>query len=104
MDTAAARLHDPATAQAPERVDDRRATAACVTDSVANNGRPGMGGPLNRSPRLIEGEEELGPQKQCLGCGEFFPADLEFFYKDGNGLTARCKVCWNEQQRPRAAA
>jgi len=31
--------------------------------------------------------------KICTKCKEAKPADLEFFYKNGGGLTCRCKIC-----------
>jgi len=41
----------------------------------------------------------LEAEKQCSGCGEWWPADREFFhsrpeYKDG--LDYRCKACYRE--------
>ena len=40
---------------------------------------------------------ELGIEKRCTGCNEYFPFDIEFFYKNGfkKGVqqwTARCRA------------
>lgn len=41
---------------------------------------------------------ELGCEKRCSACGEYYPLDNEFFYRKGikNGqvkYTAQCKAC-----------
>lgn len=41
---------------------------------------------------------ELGQEKRCSCCGEYYPLDNEFFYRKGikNGqvkYTAQCKAC-----------
>lgn len=39
---------------------------------------------------------ELGLEKRCTCCLEFFPADTEFFApkpKSRDGLSTQCKVC-----------
>lgn len=47
-------------------------------------------------------ETELGIEKQCTACGEFWPADKEFFYSAGNGrLMAQCIACCEERKRQR---
>lgn len=52
-------------------------------------------------------ETELGLEKQCIGCGEYYPASKEFFYgrgyikKDGTpGLEANCKDCYKQRFKP----
>ena len=51
-----------------------------------------------RSPRLvIPGEEELGVQRRCSRCGEFWPEDDEFFYPSTKGpgcFQSWCRACW----------
>lgn len=47
---------------------------------------------------------ELGTEKRCTHCNEYFPFDEEFFYKNGfrNGVqqwTARCRACYIEHYR-----
>lgn len=42
---------------------------------------------------------ELGCEKRCSACGEYYPLDNEFFYRKGskNGkikYTAQCKACY----------
>ena len=39
--------------------------------------------------------DEFGLEYRCCKCEEFFPADLEFFYKssNGSGLASWCKAC-----------
>src|SRR5262245_39845866 len=48
------------------------------------------------------------PEKSCTKCGEFLPADREFFYtvKRANGytLTSECKCCILERLRRRSEA
>lgn len=49
---------------------------------------------------------ELGMEKQCTCCGEFYPIDKEFFYRNGKGLrgqqlyVAQCKDCYVTNYRP----
>lgn len=51
-------------------------------------------------------ETELGKEKYCSGCEDYFPATNEFFYRncktaDGQPkLTTLCKACFNERYRP----
>ena len=47
---------------------------------------------------------ELGLEKQCSMCGEYYPIDADFFYRNGfrHGVplwTARCKACFVECYR-----
>ena len=40
---------------------------------------------------------ELGLEKRCSTCGEFFPADTEFFFSQASrpeGLSTYCKACY----------
>ncbi len=39
---------------------------------------------------------ELGTEKRCMACGEYWPADVEFFdimVSSRDGLTPRCIAC-----------
>lgn len=40
---------------------------------------------------------ELGEEKRCTLCGDFWPADEEFFYRraDSGRLTSWCRACQN---------
>ena len=40
---------------------------------------------------------ELGKEKECARCHEFWPADNEFFHKRGTGLHSYCKACVTER-------
>jgi hypothetical protein len=43
---------------------------------------------------------ELGEERRCSGCGEFWPIDGEFWYFDPRGqVLGRCKACWSERPR-----
>lgn len=52
-------------------------------------------------PRVTEREiqTELGTERQCLRCGEYWPLDTEFFYRKGAGWQPCCKSCFLEQYR-----
>lgn len=54
-----------------------------------------------RIPRaVIPGEEELGPQKQCAICGDWYPPDPEFFSWVRPGrLNSYCRACDYERRR-----
>ena len=39
-------------------------------------------------------ESELGDEIQCAKCGEFWPADKEFFYVSKGRLHSWCKACY----------
>lgn len=49
-------------------------------------------------------QTELGTEKCCPMCHEYFPFDEEFYFKNGlkNGIqkwAARCKTCYMESYR-----
>lgn len=45
---------------------------------------------------------ELGLERLCRGCDEFWPVDDEFWYFDRKGnVLGRCKACWAERNRDR---
>jgi hypothetical protein len=51
---------------------------------------------------VVCGEEEVGLQKQCAHCLDWWPCDAEFFYRDNarkDGLNSYCKACWDEIKR-----
>lgn len=57
---------------------------------------------MTTTPKIIK--TELGTEKLCICCGEYFPATKEFFYgtgrikKDGShSLEANCKACYKER-------
>ena len=44
---------------------------------------------------------EIGVERVCNACGELWPLDGEFFYRQHNGLlgfAGRCKACKNERR------
>ena len=52
-------------------------------------------------------ETELGTEKQCIHCDEYYPETKEFFYgtgrnkKDGSPrLEANCKACYKDRFKP----
>lgn len=41
-------------------------------------------------------------ERLCSKCGDWWPADAEFFFRDADqpdGLTSKCKACWVEVHR-----
>ena len=49
-------------------------------------------------------ETELGTEKLCTRCGEYWPADEEFFYRakeKKDGLNPWCKCCYLEWKKTR---
>lgn len=63
---------------------------------------------LNAAPKAWT---ELGEERRCLSCGEYWPADTEFFEAKTSrrdGLSARCIACikgkvwqlWRPQHEP----
>ena len=58
----------------------------------------------NRGAKLRNTEE--GPEKLCTRCGEWWPADGEFFYSDPDGVAGLfycCKACYQEWKAANAA-
>ncbi|WP_326519101.1 hypothetical protein [Acinetobacter sp. CAAS 2-6] len=59
-------------------------------------------------------QTELGTEKLCLECGEYWPLDEEFWFhrrskvkKDGTYSTIyfpACKCCYNARYRPQRSA
>jgi hypothetical protein len=50
--------------------------------------------------RALHASSELGMEKRCLTCGEYWPADTEFFdacRSSGDGLSLRCLACIKEK-------
>ncbi len=48
-------------------------------------------------------ETELGREKLCPACQEYYPLDKEFFYHSGHrlksgerGFESRCKACYKQ--------
>ena len=55
-------------------------------------------------PRPIYIQTELGTEKCCPMCNDYFPFDEEFYFKNGmkNGIqkwAARCKACYMQSYR-----
>ena len=51
---------------------------------------------------IIEYEPELGDQKRCTQCLEWWPRDAEFFFRatrEADGFNPWCKACWYEWRR-----
>lgn len=46
---------------------------------------------LHEKDKLIT--TELGIERLCVLCCEYWPLDPEFFYKRGNGFHSYCKSC-----------
>jgi hypothetical protein len=51
-----------------------------------------------RVPRI---RTELGIERLCRACGEFWPdLDREFWYLDSQGrVMGRCRACWSERSK-----
>jgi hypothetical protein len=44
----------------------------------------------------LKADTEIGVEKRCMSCGEYWPADTEFFetkISSRDGLSARCIAC-----------
>lgn len=52
--------------------------------------------PAKPQPRLRQAD--YGTEKQCSVCGEWWPADPEFFGLSGGYLRGFCKACRYEQE------
>lgn len=44
---------------------------------------------------------ELGRERQCPKCLEFWPYDLEFWFSNGKRLSSWCKACYEEWKKER---
>lgn len=57
------------------------------------------------NPDPVRAAEDFGgPVKQCRICGDHFPADTDFWYRNckfASGLSSECKVCWFEHYGPK---
>jgi hypothetical protein len=42
---------------------------------------------------------ELGNEQQCRNCGEFWPADEEFYVVRNRSLGYECKACISERRK-----
>ena len=57
-------------------------------------------------PRVIvPGEEELGEQKLCPSCGDFWPIERDFFWikRDGRAYSW-CRACTSERKQTTPSA
>lgn len=41
-------------------------------------------------------QTDLGLERRCSCCGDYWPADAEFFDRKGGWLTSTCKACFRE--------
>lgn len=58
------------------------------------------------APAIRRRETIDGPEKLCLVCGEWWPADGEFYYpskRTADGLFYCCKACYREKRNGREA-
>ncbi len=46
-------------------------------------------------------ETELGRERMCSQCGEYWPDDGEFFYTKRGKTAQPCKACYEQIYRPR---
>lgn len=58
---------------------------------------------------IVEGEEELGSQKRCPACGEWWPVDPEFWYVYRHGprtglANSPCRACFADKSAREWAA
>src|SRR5579859_330303 len=44
-------------------------------------------------------DDPISTLKRCTRCGELKPATTEFFFRSGNGLLCRCKICENWRKK-----
>jgi hypothetical protein len=46
--------------------------------------------------------QDDGLYKRCAGCGDYWPADTEFFFarKVGDGIDNKCRACYLERRYP----
>ena len=49
---------------------------------------------MSRGQRSSVVMTDIGPQKQCTKCDEFWSDDAEFFYLRGGKTTQPCKACY----------
>lgn len=51
---------------------------------------------MRPNPTMIT---ELGLERLCRGCGEFWPVDATFWYFTRRGkVLGRCRACWAERR------
>ena len=44
-------------------------------------------------------QTELGIERLCAGCGEWWPEDDEFWYYQRGRIIGRCRACWSEREK-----
>jgi len=49
----------------------------------------------NARPTMVT---ELGIERLCAGCGEWWPQDEEFWYYQRGKIIGRCRACWSERR------
>jgi hypothetical protein len=70
-------------------------TGTKVAMSTSQYGDEGFGtvSGKRKSARDNVRQTELGVEKRCRCCKEFWPADEEFFFHHRNKLSSACKAC-----------
>lgn len=44
-------------------------------------------------------DTELGTERLCRGCGEFWPLDETFWYFQRGKVMGNCRACWADRSR-----
>lgn len=56
--------------------------------------------PTDRYKTETKVDAELGIERRCFACGEWWPQDAEFWYFDRAGqVMGRCRACWSDRRR-----
>lgn len=55
--------------------------------------------PCATPPRVRQRMTDLGPEKYCPRCDDWWPADREFFWETKGKLFYCCKACYHEMDR-----
>jgi hypothetical protein len=57
---------------------------------------------MARWPAVQTMVTELGEERRCFDCGEWWPVDETFWYFDARGkVMGRCRACWVDFNRSR---
>jgi hypothetical protein len=43
-------------------------------------------------------QTELGTERLCAGCLEWWPEDEDFWYYQRGRILGRCRACWSERR------
>lgn len=55
--------------------------------------------PVQHAPKLRLRDGELGQEKYCPRCDDWWPADKEFFWETKGKLFYCCKACYHEMDK-----